>query len=114
MTPTQRLAEGLVYMMQRLRDEHTGITALQVQALGIVAAEPGIEQKDLLKALGCSNGAASRTASILTSLGNRKKDGLGLIDRRENPLDRRQRILKLTPAGERLFGDFVRVMKGKA
>jgi DNA-binding MarR family transcriptional regulator len=74
------------------------ITPVQYGAMGCLNkqdGEPGIDQIGLAARLGVDRNSASLLVDDL----ERK----GLIERRVNEIDRRARLLQLTPKGERLF-----------
>jgi DNA-binding MarR family transcriptional regulator len=62
--------------------------------LSRVTGEPGIDQNGVAARMGVDRARVSQLAEEL--------EALGLIDRRVNGADRRARVLRLTPQGERL------------
>src|SRR4051794_11324562 len=62
--------------------------------LSSVTGEPGIDQNSVAARMGVDRARVSQLAEEL--------EALGLIDRRVNGADRRARVLRLTPRGERL------------
>jgi len=62
--------------------------------LSRVTGEPGIDQNAVAARMGVDRARVSQLAEEL--------EALGLIDRRVNGADRRARVLRLTPRGERL------------
>jgi len=74
-----------------------GITPAQLGVLvtlSPVTGEPGIDQNGLAARLGIER---ARVSQLLDEI-----DTMGLVDRRVNGADRRARLLRLTPRGERL------------
>lgn len=107
-TDTQRKVAQLFRALQRFRDLHPDVTALQVQVFLLVAETPGIPQSDLYKSLGVSDSAASRIIAILSDIGGRHTEGFKLIEVQVNPHDRRERRINLTTKGQRLADDVAR------
>lgn len=103
-----RLGTALLKVMQRLKHQHPDMTVYQAQFFIMVAANPGINQKDLYTSLGSNDSVASRTLALLSDVGSRSVPGLNLVSAKINPLDRRERLLNLTPKGETLWADIRR------
>ena len=68
-------------------------------------------QRNLEEELGLSNASASRNVSYWTDDIQRStgKPGPGLIERKENPTDRRYKILRLTPKGREFYEEIRRI-----
>src|SRR5215470_4143640 len=82
--------------------EGSGLTPLEFAILAYVTkdgGEPDIDQTSLAQQVGIDRNNTSLLVERLVSR--------GLIDRRENGQDRRARMLRLTPAGEKLLPDAV-------
>ena len=89
----------------RFRDLHPDVTAQQILFFLAVAIAPGISQNELHERTGICDSTASRTAALLTHLGNRHTPGLDLVRMEEDPNDRRRKTLELTAKGRRLMND---------
>jgi len=100
-----KLGDALVRTMQRLRDQHEDMTLFQAQFFVVIATNPGINMKDAYRQIGARDSMASRTLALLTDIGSRTVLGLDLVVARINSLDRRERLLDLTPKGRRLWSD---------
>ena len=75
----------------------TGLTTLQfavMVSLSSVTGEPGIDQNGLTARLGIDRASTSQLVDELAAM--------GLVERHVNGADRRARLLRLTPRGERL------------
>lgn len=67
-------------------------------------AQRGIcTQKDLEVHLGLTNATASRGVSWWTGTKRYGMDGIGYIERMEDPRDRRYKLLQLTPEGKKFY-----------
>jgi len=78
--------------------ERSGLTPLEFAVLAYVTkngGEPDIDQTGLSQRLGIDR---NNTSLLVEGLASK-----GLLDRRENGEDRRARLLRLTPRGEKLF-----------
>ena len=105
MSSSSKLSDAIVRTMQRLRDQHGDMTLFQAQFFVVIAANPGINLKDVYRQIGANDSMASRTMALLTDIGSRTIPGLDLVVARVNSLDRRERLLDLTPKGKRLWAD---------
>jgi DNA-binding MarR family transcriptional regulator len=63
----------------------------------LIARKPGISQKELIQLTGLGRSSVSRTVALLS-----KELGKGFVTMREDPADRRSKVVTLTPEGERL------------
>jgi DNA-binding MarR family transcriptional regulator len=102
--PEEITAQRLAGALLRLRQIHSDMTIQQAAALLFIAGNPGITQRRVWALLDISDGVASRTLAILGEYGSRGTQPLGLIEVRADLNDRRNRICRLTPKGERLIG----------
>lgn len=86
---------------------------IQTCLLFILAAQnEGSSQASFERALGISRSAISRGAARLSQYGWNSKPGLGLVDMREDPTDRRYKVLSLTPEGRQLSARIVQAIQG--
>lgn len=88
-----RMKRALVHVYRGIHDSlgETGLTLVQFSVLSIVQDNPGIAQSELSAALGVER---PRLVPLLDTLEKR-----GLAERRQNPEDRRGRMIHLTPKG---------------
>ena len=95
--------DNLFRALVRLRDLHDDMTVVQLQIICLVASNPNITQAELYRRLDVTDSAISRNIALLSDIGSRTRDGLGIIRLHINPNDRRERILEVTKKGERLL-----------
>jgi DNA-binding MarR family transcriptional regulator len=107
------VATRLTRAMRRLRDLHQDMTLLQAMFFLAVAANPGAPQRRIYELLDTNDSNAARTIAILSDIGGRRSAPLDLIKVAIDPLDRRQRLLELTPKGRRLMDDITGDVEGK-
>lgn len=105
MQKTSSVAGRMVKALSRLRDRHPDMSINQAMILFYIAAHPGVSQREVYGTLGMHNSAASRALAILSDLGSRDTQPLGLISIQVKPEDRRERLLALSPKGIRLMDD---------
>jgi len=75
-----------------------------IQVFLMVAHRGECAQKELELELGLSDASSSRNVSFWTDdIDKKGRRGWGLIERRENPEDRRYKLLRLTPEGQQFF-----------
>lgn len=99
------LNSEIFHLMRRLMQAHTSVwqgalpelTKPQYAVLRAIAEQPGIEQFLLVD-------AAASSKATLAELLNRL-ELRGVIERRQDPADKRRRFVSLTPAGQRLVDD---------
>jgi DNA-binding MarR family transcriptional regulator len=106
-------ASRVLKVLSRLRELHNDMTILQAMIFFRIAAEPGVTQRTVWRELDTYDSVASRGVAVLSSAGvkgahGRKTEPLHLIELRENPDDRRERMLYLTRKGRTLMEDIIR------
>jgi DNA-binding MarR family transcriptional regulator len=73
----------------------------QLLVLLMVAKEPGITMKDLGQRARISQASMSRNVDELGMINRHRKPGKGVMIAEEDPMNRRQKLLRLTPKGMR-------------
>ena len=68
-----------------------------------VAAQEGMTMKELADELGISQASCSRNVAYLSKVHRLHKPGLDLMVATEDPLERRRKVLKLSPKGKRFL-----------
>jgi DNA-binding MarR family transcriptional regulator len=89
----QQIAVAL--FMQEAAD--AGVTPVQFAVLQVLAAQPGLDQRTLARAVSFDT---STIGGVIDRL-----EARGLLTRSHSPGDRRVRLLHLTPEGESLLAD---------
>jgi DNA-binding MarR family transcriptional regulator len=88
------------------------MTLLQAMFFLVVAANPGLPQRRAYELLDTNDSNAARTIAILSDIGGRTIEPLDLIKVSIDPLDRRQRLLHLSPKGKELMMTIVGDLDG--
>jgi DNA-binding MarR family transcriptional regulator len=71
----------------------------------LIARKPGTNLKDLVALTGSGKSSVSRNVAILS-----KEFGKGLVTYREDLADRRNKVIHLTPEGERVLNSLLHFM----
>jgi DNA-binding MarR family transcriptional regulator len=102
----KEVAEVLFETLQVIRAELDPEMQLQtLLTLLIVDMEPGITMTEALKKIGISQAAMSRNAAILGRLYSKGEPGLDMIAATEDPMERRRKVMRMTPKGEKLLAE---------
>lgn len=109
----QLINRFLAQAMKETKSEELSLSALRV-FLSIPESKEGVSQTQVTKAMAdVSNTTVSRHIAFLAGLDARRKSVLEepLIETLTDPVDRRYKTLKLTPAGlalqDKLVNDFI-------
>lgn len=105
-TPSSSLSRAILFLeeFRKIDPEMPMHTAL---LLLLIAREPGTNLKNLARLTGLGKSAVSRNMALLS-----QNHGRGLIDYREDPTDRRNKMVFLTPEGERIVRTLTHFMEG--
>ncbi len=103
-------ASRMFKFLSRLRQMHGDMTILQAMIFFRIAMEPGVTQRRVWEDLDTFDSVASRGVSVLSYAGLKNASGnrtepLHLVEVRENPADRREKLLFLTNKGRTLVED---------
>jgi DNA-binding MarR family transcriptional regulator len=93
----------LARCISEIRELHPEIQAQTIHVLLEVAIQPGITMRQLLKKTSLSQSSCSRNVSLLTDRDRHGNHGLGLVEAKEDPAERRRKIVTLTPKGQELI-----------
>jgi len=101
--------------LRRLREVYPDMTILQAMAFFYVAGNEGVPQKQVREHLEAgADSTASRILGMLADVGFRGTAGVGLILFKNNPHDRRERLMYLSPKGKRLMASIMSDLNIKA
>lgn len=92
----------LLNMMSKLRHIDTDMTLVGAMYLIEVMKDDGCRVADVIETLKADKSTISRAGVVLGSQGRQTKEGLGLIDVRNDPMDARSKRVYLTPKGKEL------------
>ena len=82
---------------------HAGISLVQWRIIALLGSDTANTLTELITLVDADKGQFSRRVKTLLDL--------GLVAARQNPSDRRQQILRLTPKGRKLYDDTIEVMR---
>ncbi|WP_007514153.1 MarR family winged helix-turn-helix transcriptional regulator [Pseudofrankia saprophytica] len=102
----QGAANRLEYILGRVLEEECGISHLMFEVLLILgrAGEPGLSMRAIAQEQVLTTGGATRLVD--------RMEAAGLVERAEDPADRRGRLVRLTPRGEEATVHAARVHVG--
>lgn len=96
---------GMMKVFQILEEFRKVYPDMQMQAasvFAIIAMNPGITMKELGQRTGLAQSSCSRNVALLSDKLKHDKDGYGLVVASEDPLERRRKVVHLTPRGNRV------------
>ena len=103
--------EGILKCVAELRKIDSEMPLPQVHCLFLLAkaGETGMSLTELSKAAEIAMATASRYIGNLGKINRFKEEGFNLVESYEDPMERRKKIIRLTPKGRvlinRLIGD---------
>lgn len=97
----------LIKAVEDLRNVYADMTLNQLQVLLLIAANPGITQRQIMEETGLPDSSTSRIVSIMGKFGNRGTGPFNLIDLVPSETDRRYKGLHLTKKGRALVEKLV-------
>lgn len=97
---TERFRLRALYgMAEKLRGMDPDLPVVQMSVLFYVALHPEVAQKDIGEALNLPSSTASRSVASLSKYHRLGKMGLELVESYEDPVNRRVKLVRLTPKG---------------
>ena len=88
---------------------------MQLQTASVflyVAHNEGITMKDLGDQLGLAQSSCSRNVAYFSKINRKHKEGYDLLVAREDPAERRRKLVYLTPKGRRIVESLGIVLDG--
>jgi DNA-binding MarR family transcriptional regulator len=93
--------------LRLMRKDHQGMPIQMATVFLYVSLNDGCPMKDIADALAISQPACSRLVATLgdtyRDASNKPQKGEGLLEAREDPADRRSKIVKLTANGRKII-----------
>ena len=102
--------DALIDVMEELRTVNPDMTVLTALAFMRAAKTPGIPMSKLQEQMDVAQSTVSRNIATLSKWAAYQKEGANLVASEEDPRDRRQRIVSLTPKGEKLVEKMVKTL----
>lgn len=105
-------ANRMLKALSRLRAMHGDMTILQAMIFFRIAAEPGVTQRTVWREFDTYDSVLSRGVAVLShagvkGAGGKRSEPLYLVEVRENPDDRREKLLYLSEKGRTLMQDII-------
>lgn len=111
---TAAIETGHIRTLSRVMDEIRKIDSemptQMAHCLVLVALEPGITMKRMSEKLGLSQSSTSRNIAALGKQHRYGKPGYDLLAAKEDPVERRRKIVTLTAKGERVMRGIIEAM----
>lgn len=110
------MARKLARILDLFQGDNSKMQISLLQTFLHIKANPNIPFKKLELLADMTNAAVSRNVAMLTDEGYKKRDGtrdegMGLVVTREIPTDKSSKAATLTPKGEALFDEFIRILR---
>lgn len=90
----------LLEQIQYAREHAPDMLLQQLSVLISVALEPDQGVLDIGEKLGLTQASVSRNVAALSAIHRKHRPGLNLLAAYEDPMERRRKMVRLTPAGE--------------
>ncbi len=103
----------LMAVIEIARAEDPVMPIQMLQTLLAVARQPGITMQELGEILGTSQASCSRNVAALGKWHKFGEPGLDLVDAIEDPVERRRKIIFLTPKGRVRVQEVLSAMTGQ-
>jgi DNA-binding MarR family transcriptional regulator len=102
-TKTFRAAQKVSSIIEEFRKLNAEMQAQQMAIFLAVVAKPGSTISDIAKVTGHSTGTVSRNVSALGQIHRKGMPGLDILVAKEDPMDRRNKRITITPKGKRIM-----------
>lgn len=87
-------------LIMNLRDMDGDMPMAQAYCLLLISKYEGLSLKDLANRADIGMASASRYVAAFSKTGSKGEKGLGLVEAFEDPMERRKKIIRLTPKGK--------------
>lgn len=109
---TLNALEVIEDVLKRFREHDPEMQMQTAQTFITVALNPGISMTELSEKVGISQASCSRNVAALSRVHRLNKPGLDLVVAAEDPMERRRKVVKLTPKGQRLAEALTKLLAG--
>ena len=100
----------LIEIMEELREINPDMSILAAVTLLRAAVEPGITVSKLTQEVDCAQSTTSRNVALLSKWAAYQREGANLLEAEEDPRDRRQRLVNLTPKWTKLVERIIKTL----
>ena len=107
-----RTGEKMYLFIDKFRSLDNEIQAQTIMTFLYVAMsdQREIPMQDMGKALGLSQASVSRNISFYNKINRHRKKGNGLLGTREDPQERRRKLVHLTNNGTKFFNELTNIL----
>lgn len=99
---TQTLLRAVTRVSNKIRDYDEDMTISGMNVLLTVMEREEVPMADLVEVTGMTLAGVSRAVAVLSVHGRRTKEGIGLVELKEDPMERRRKIVYLSTEGKAL------------
>jgi DNA-binding MarR family transcriptional regulator len=105
--------KALTGVIELLRDAYpdASLNVFLLYILVCQAGKDGISMQDLEKRMDLSQAAISRNVAILTDTNYNREEGMGLVTRVEDPMNRRSKLVSLSSRGARFMAQMKQALE---
>lgn len=101
----------IISVIEEFRKLEPEIQAQTILTFLLVMQDPGkLSVKDIATRLGLAQSSASRNVAALSKFHRKGRPGHDLVKADENPMDRREKLIHITPKGRRVAESIVEQM----
>ena len=100
-----RALNKIYRIIEEFRKLDPEIPSQAINTFLYIVLHEGCSVKDIGEALNLRQSSASRNVAMLSKMHRLRKPGFGLIEAREDPRERRRKVITLTPKGKRFLED---------
>lgn len=98
-------------VVQLFRELQSDLPLQTASMFAVIAANPGISIKELINQTGSSQSTVSRTISVLSQWQEVDKPGYDLVWTKEDPHERRRKLVFLTEKGEEFAAELADIIR---
>lgn len=108
-----RPVDRLMSVLEAFRELDPDMPIQYALSFLTLARHPGLSIRELSERLGIAQSSASRNVAALSAWHSFRKPGHGLVEAKEDPRERRRKIVSLTPKGKALMRRLDQEMDGR-
>lgn len=101
----------LIHAMEHFRTLAPDLPLQTAHVLLVIAAQPGITTKELMRRVKISQSSCSRNIARLSHTDRHGEQGLGLVRAQNDPADSRRHVMYLTPKGEEFIAVLADILR---
>lgn len=104
-------AQSLLNAVRTAREEMGDVTLARLEALLVVAVEKDLSQREMGDRMRLGKSTVSQIVLNLSPSDALRRPGPGFVKQSIDPMERRRKVINLTPKGERVVRNVVEAMR---